>query len=205
MYCARQPTPIRKSRIRTSRSSPNDQGGPRPGRGEGNRAVARPGRPHFVQEFRFNQFDQRLWERYLWAAFRKLGFDLKQLESPDFICSAPGIAFTVEATTVAPSQTGPLALHPNPKTPDEVKAFLADCMPIKFSSSLMSKLNKVDAQGKHYWEREDTAGKPFVLAIADFHKRADQDSLGSMTFTHSALWPYLYGHRVEREMIDALP
>ena len=75
-------------------------------------------------------------------------------------------------------------------------------MPIKFGSSLVSKLNKVDAQGKRYWEREDTAGKPFVLAIADFHKRADQDSLGSMTFTHSALWPYLYGHRVEWEMVD---
>ena len=103
---------------------------------------------------------------------------------------------------MASSQMGPLATHPNPKTPDEVKSFLADYMPIKFGSSLMSKLNKVDAQGKHYWEREDTAGKPFVLAIADFHKRADQDSLGSMTFTHSALWPYLYGHRVEWEMID---
>jgi hypothetical protein len=161
-----------------------------------------PSDPHFVQEFQINQFDQRLWELYLWAAFRELGFDVKQLESPDFICSAPGIAFTVEATTVAPSQTGPLAVHPDPKTPDEVKAFLADYMPIKFGSSLMSKLNKVDARGKHYWEREETAGKPFVLAIADFHKRADQDSLGSMTFTHSALWPYLYGHRVEWEMTD---
>src|SRR3546814_5852801 len=29
-----------------------------------------------------------------------------------------------------------------------------------------------------------------------------QDQLGSMTFTHSALWPYLYGHRVEWEMVD---
>ena len=161
-----------------------------------------PSDPHFVQEFQFNQFDQRLWELYLWAAFRELGFDVKQLESPDFICSAPGIAFTVEATTVAPSQAGPLATHPNPQTPDEVKAFLANYMPIKFGSSLTTKLNKVDAQGKHYWEREDTVGKPFVLAIADFHKRADQDSPGSMTFTHSALWPYLYGHRVEWEMVD---
>ena len=103
---------------------------------------------------------------------------------------------------MAPSQAGPLATHPNPQTPDEVKAFLANYMPIKFGSSLTTKLNKVDAQGKHYWEREDTVGKPFVLAIADFHKRADQDSPGSMTFTHSALWPYLYGHRVEWEMVD---
>lgn len=132
----------------------------RPGR-EPARAVVReigpwlaPADPHFVQEFQFNQFDQRLWELYLWAAFRELGFDVKQLEAPDFSCSAPGICFTVEATTVSPSQTGPLAAHPNPQTEDEVKAFLTDYMPMKFGSSLISKLNKKDAQGRHYWDEK---------------------------------------------------
>lgn len=161
-----------------------------------------PSDPHFVQEFQFKQFDQRLWELYLWAAFRELGFDVTQLETPDFKCFAPGIEFTVEATTVAPSQAGPLAVHPNPQTPEEMEAFLTGCMPIKFGSALMSKLNKKDAQGRHYWEREETKDKPFVLAVADFHKRAEQDQPGSMTFSHSALWPYLYGHRVEWELID---
>jgi hypothetical protein len=182
----------------------------RPGR-EPARAVVReigpwlaPSDPHFVQEFQFSQFDQRLWELYLWAAFRELGFDIEQLESPDFMCRAPGIAFTIEATTVAPSSSGALAAHPNPRTPEEMKAFLADYMPIKFGSSLTSKLNKKDAQGRHYWERDETKDKPFVLAVADFHKRAEQDQLGSMTFTHSALWPYLYGHRVEWEIEDGL-
>jgi hypothetical protein len=135
-----------------------------------------PSDPHFVQEFQFKQFDQRLWELYLWAAFRELGFDVTQLENPDFMCRAPGIEFTVEATTVAPSQTGPLAAHPNPQTPEEMKAFLSDYMPMKFGSSLVSKLNKKDAQGRHYWEREHTKDKPFVLALADFHKQAEQDS-----------------------------
>lgn len=161
-----------------------------------------PSDPHFVEEFQFRQFDQRLWELYLWAAFRELGFDVKQLEAPDFICSAPGIEFTVEATTVAPSQTGPLAAHPNPKTAEEIKGFLADYMPMKFGSALVSKLNKRDAEGRHYWEREETKNKPFVLAVADFHKSADKDQLGSMTFTHSALWPYLYGERVEWEIVE---
>lgn len=180
----------------------------RPGR-EPARAVVReigpwlaPSDPHFVEEFQLRQFDQRLWELYLWAAFRELGFDVIQMEAPDFRCRAPGIEFTVEATTVGPSQTGVLAAHPNPRTAEEMKRFLEDYMPMKFGSSLMSKINKRDAQGKHYWEREDTAGKPFVIAVADFHKRAEQDQLGSMTFTHSALWPYLYGQRVEWEMVD---
>jgi hypothetical protein len=161
-----------------------------------------PSDPHFVQEFQFNHFDQRLWELYLWAAFRELGFDITQLEAPDFMCLAPGIEFFVEATTVAPSTSGALAAHPEPKTYDEMKEFLANYMPMKFGSALTSKLNKRDAQGRAYWERDDTKDKPFVLAVADFHKQADQDTLGSMTFTQSALWPYLYGQRVDWKIVD---
>jgi hypothetical protein len=180
----------------------------RPGREPARAAVKEigpwlaPSDPHFVKEFQFSQFDQRLWELYLWAAFRELGFDVTQLEAPDFLCRAPGIEFAVEATTVAPSQAGPLAIHPNPRTPKEMKEFLTDYMPMKFGSSLMSKINKKDAEGKHYWERKDTAGKPFVIAIADFHKQAERDQPGSMLFTQSALWPYLYGQRVDWEIVD---
>ena len=182
----------------------------RPGRAPA-RAVVReigpwlaPEDPHFVEEFQFHQFDQRLWELYLWASFRELGFDIKQLESPDFVCRAPGIEFGVEATTVAPSQSGALASHPEPKTNEEMQAFLANYMPMKFGTPLTNKLNKVDINGLHYWEREETKGKPFVVAVADFHKQADEHQLGSMTYTHSALWPYLYGHRVDWEVVDGV-
>ena len=162
-----------------------------------------PSDKHFIEEFQFRQFDQRLWELYLWAVFRDIGFDVTQMEAPDFLCQAPGIEFSVEATTVAPSQAGPLAIHPNPKTPDEMRAFLEGYMPIKFGSSLISKVNKTDAEGKHYWERRETVGKPFVIAIADFHREAQPDELVSLTtFTQSALWPYLYGRRVEWEIVD---
>ena len=60
--------------------------------------------PHFVREFQFSQFDQRLWEMYLWATFRELRFDVTQPEAPDFLCTVPGISFAVEATTVGPSK-----------------------------------------------------------------------------------------------------
>lgn len=180
----------------------------RPGR-EPARAVVReigpwlaPADPNFVEEFQFHQFDQRLWELYLWSAFRELGFDIEQLESPDFICSAPGIEFAIEATTVAPSQSGQLATHPEPKTPQEMKEFLANYMPMKFGTPLTNKLNKTDSQGRHYWEREETKDKPFVIAVADFHKQAEAHQLGSMTYTQSALWPYLYGHRIDWELVN---
>ncbi|MFO1101313.1 MAG: hypothetical protein U1E20_00230 [Methylocystis sp.] len=162
-----------------------------------------PSDPHFVKEFQQTAFDQRLWELYLWAAFREMGFDIEQPEAPDFLCSETGFAFTVEATTVAPSTSGALAEHPNPKTPEEMKAFLAGYMPMKFGSALTSKLNKTDKRtGKNYWERDETANKPFVIAIADFHKASSEEEPGSMVYTQSALWPYLYGHRIEWELID---
>ena len=158
--------------------------------------------PHFVKEFQENAFDQRLWEMYLWATFRELGFDITQPEAPDFLCAAPGIAFTVEATTVAPSTSGVLADRPDPRTPEDMAEFLAHYMPIKYGSSLTSKLNKKNKDGESYWQRGDAKGKPFLLAVADFHVSGSVNEPGSMSYTHSALWPYLYGHRVDWEFID---
>ncbi len=161
-----------------------------------------PADPDFVSEFQFNHFDQRLWEMFLWATFRELGFDVSQPEAPDFTCEAPGIAFTVEATTVGPSTSGVLADRPDPQTPEEMREFLAHYMPMKFGSSLTSKLKKKDKEGRSYWERGDAVGKPFLLAVADFHVTGGDGEPGSMTYTASALWPYLYGHRIDWEMID---
>jgi hypothetical protein len=158
--------------------------------------------PHFVSEFQFKQFDQRLWEMYLWATFRELRFDVTQPEAPDFLCKGPGFTFTVEATTVGPSKDGVLANHPDPQTPEEMDEFLAHYMPMKFGSSLKSKLNKKDKDGRSYWDRGGASDKPFLLAVADFHIPGGAAEIGSMTYTHSALWPYLYGHRVEWQLIE---
>ncbi len=156
--------------------------------------------PHLVSEFQTKGFDQRLWEIYLWAAFREFMLDVELLEAPDFRCRAPGIDFCVESTTVAPSLSGALAEHPMPNTKDEIAAFLKNYMPMKYGSALFSKLNKTDPQGRHYWEREASQNKPFVLAIADFHMPASSNQLGSMIYTQSALWQYLYDTRVYWEM-----
>lgn len=158
--------------------------------------------PHFVSEFQRKQFDQRLWELYLWACLRELDFKIRQPEAPDFLCSYPGVEFSIEATTTSPSLSGPLVEHPDPKTPEELREFLQGYMAIKFGSSLTSKLNKRTKTGENYWERGAAAGKPFVLAVADFHRSGKDGEIGSMTYTQSAIWPYLYGHRVEWETVD---
>ena len=43
-----------------------------------------------------------------------------------------------------------------------MQEFLADYMPMKFGTPLTNKLNKVDSEGRHYWEKEETKDKPFV-------------------------------------------
>ena len=101
-------------------------------------------------------------------------------------------------------QDGPLADHPNPQTPEERALFLNEYMPMKFGSSLMSKLDKTYLDGKHYWDLSRAQGKPFILAIADFHKPATDREFGSMLYTQSALWRYLYGYRVGWEMQDGV-
>ena len=156
--------------------------------------------PNLIKEFQEGQFNQRLWEIYLWAMFRDQGYDVEHLEAPDLKVTSPWFGFAVEATTIAPSTAGPLTDHPNPSTPEEIATFLSDYMPMKFGSSLTSKLNKVDANGMHYWEMPGFEGMPFVIAIADFHKEADEKSLGSMTYSQGGLYPYLYGTRVSVEV-----
>ncbi|MDM8011944.1 MAG: hypothetical protein QUV08_13370 [Parasphingorhabdus sp.] len=158
--------------------------------------------PHFVREFQRHQFDQRLWELYLWAMFREGGYDVEHLEAPDFKVSAPWGEFSVEATTVAPSQSGVMADHPNPASEAEIAEFLHGYMPIKYGSSLTGKLNRVSAAERRYWEEPEVEGLPFVLAVADFHKPAELGAPGSMTMSQSAIWPYLYGRTFHGEMVD---
>lgn len=158
--------------------------------------------PHLVKEFQESQFDQRLWEIYLWATFRDQGYDVEHRVAPDLIVTSPWYGFAVEATTVGPSTAGPLAKHPEPRTRDEIAAFLVDYMPMKFGGPLTSKLSKVDAQGRHYWQMPGAGGLPFVLAIADFHKAAAPGMPGSMCYSQGALYSYLYGLRATAELID---
>lgn len=160
-----------------------------------------PAETSFVKEFQSDHFDQRLWEIYLWASFQEMRLDVVQHSAPDFQCSASfrEIDFTVEATTVTPSTSGVLKDYPVLDTDEKMKAFLTSYMPMKFGSPLVSKLNKVNAKNQHYWEHDHSAGKPFILAIADFHRPGNHEKaeLGSMTYTQGAMFIYLYGHRVD--------
>lgn len=139
---------------------------------------------NFVEQFQTTGFDQRMWELYLFATFIEQGFLLDRTEAvPDFDCAGLAGRFTTEAVTVGPTRVGSEILPPpETDTPDKLRAYLEHYLPIKFGSSLTSKLRK------RYWERDNVKGAPFALAIADF------SSPGSMMHSSSSLERYLYGY-----------
>ncbi len=133
---------------------------------------------NFIQQFQSDGFNTRLWELYLRAFFHEEGFLLLDDHStPDYHLRKWEDVF-IEATTVNPSPS--FDISHEPATQAEIRALMKDYMPIKFGSALYSKLKK------KYWELPHVAGKALVFAIHDFHMA------GSMTWSHSALMPYLY-------------
>ena len=142
---------------------------------------------NFVEQFQSTAFDARLWELYLFAYLNEEGLWIdREHHAPDFMVTKYGETVCVEAVTVNPSQS-PMPGIDQAKlkspSPEYVAELLADYMPIKFGSPLFSKLSK------RYWELEHVQGKPLVFAIADFHET------GSMMWSSSALFQYLYGVR----------
>jgi hypothetical protein len=140
---------------------------------------------NFVVQFQTGGFDARLWELYLFAAFVEMGYRIDRTHAmPDFACEGILGDFYVEAVTVGPTQdrSGVVVPPPPTDTPEEMRTYRREYMPIKYGSPLTSKL------AKRYWDLPHVAGKPLVFAVHDFHAPL------SMLISRSALPAYLYGY-----------
>lgn len=140
---------------------------------------------NFVQQFQTTGFDARLWELYLFCYFTEEQLEIsRKYFAPDFLLAQGEMEVSVEAVIV--SNKNSYDIHrPFPQMEDIMQE--EKIMPSKWGSSLYSKLTHVDCRGIHYWEYQHTKGKPFVIAIADFH-----DAF-SMTWSQASLITYLYG------------
>ncbi len=139
---------------------------------------------NYIKEFQTHGFDARLWELFLYIFLYDAGFEFNQdYNAPDYLVSYFGKEVCVEAVTVNPSRNPDRPDPPPPQTDEEMQELCNDYMPIKFGSSLYSKLQK------KYWEKPHVQGKPLVIAIHDYHMP------GSMTWSRNALVEYLYGTR----------
>jgi hypothetical protein len=140
---------------------------------------------HYIREFQTGGFDARLWELYLYVYLHNAGFSIiSDCSAPDYHVSFFGEEFFIEAVTVNASQNPGRPDADNPESHEDILDLTNDYLPIKFGSSLFSKLRK------RYWEKEHVRDKPLIIAIHDYHMP------GSMTWSRCGLSEYLYGVRV---------
>jgi hypothetical protein len=138
---------------------------------------------HFIPEFQSVNFDARIWELYLFAAFTEQGFATSHdAPTPDFLWSGPKGSFAMEATTLNPPPRGARSL---PDEIPELVRYFENFVPIKLARSLGRKLR----HNPPYWSMDHTRGLPFVIAVQDFH------APNAMTQIAMVLRDYLYGLR----------
>jgi hypothetical protein len=147
--------------------------------GETYLAMPRPD-DNFVPDFRTNNFDARLWELYLLAAFREHLVTQDQ-PSPDFLIERAGHQCYVEAVTANPNEPRAPGFSPPARPPADNAERVVGPPAVRFAKTLRSKLQR------QYERYPHVRGKAFALAIADFHAPS------SMTWSCEALPSYLYG------------
>lgn len=140
---------------------------------------------NFVEQFQTTGFDPRIWELYLFATINEAGFVIdRTFNTPDITAVGLQGELCIEATTINPTldAAGQIVPIPSTDTPEEEQQYLNEYIPIRYAGPLTTKL------GKHYWEAPHVAGKPFALAIHDFHAPM------SMIWSRGGLATYLYGY-----------
>lgn len=144
---------------------------------------------NFIEQFQsLNGFDSRVWELYLFCFFREQFFSFKRnYHAPDYMIEKLTDEIAVEAVIV--SEKGQ-EKSIEPKSEKEIRELLKNETPLLFGNALFDKMKK------KYWEQEHVKGKPFVIAIADFH-----DNM-SMTWSYNGLLDYLYGYQYEHTFDD---
>jgi len=146
---------------------------------------------NFVEQFQTQGFDSRLWELYLFCYFNEEHLQInRSYNAPDFLLSNGKTEISLEAVIVGRKTPPSPYSNIEQLINVDVEKEIDNSMPILFGSPLYSKLNHTArVTGQHYWEFPHTLGKPFVIAIADFHEDF------AMTWSTTALVEYLYGYR----------
>lgn len=139
---------------------------------------------NFVEQFQTTGFDARLWELYLFAALTEAQLHVSRpSRAPDMLARGLFGEFALEATTIQPTRSASgTALAPTvPRDREKLDAYVQHYLPIRYAGPLTAKL------AREYWRRPAARGKPFVLAIQDFHAPL------SMCYSPGGLPIYLYG------------
>ncbi len=127
---------------------------------------------NFLKDFQSTGFDARTWELSLHAFFNET--ELDQLGTGgrvDFIVTNGNDVVGVEATTTQPPQ-GVAKTQPGPGLrgiiPEDIEEGIAEFVH-QLGKALRRKVGKRSAGGRAYWETDEIASRPFVLAVQTFH------------------------------------
>lgn len=142
---------------------------------------------NFARDLQTENFDSRIFELYLLACFREQGALVAQDHvSPDFFVERNGYECYVEAVTAnATDRTPKTALTTPTFAPISREERLTGAPAVRFAKTLRSKLQR------EYEALPHVTGRPFALAIADFHAPS------SMVWSREALPSYLFGVRAD--------
>jgi len=138
---------------------------------------------NWASDCRTGNFHAHLWEALLFASLREQGLLVKQDHpSPDFhVSNRKGGEAWIEAVTANPSVPYDHANAQEAAPPMDRQERMLGLAAERYAKTLKSKIDKGYARMPH------VVGKPFAIAIADFH------APGSMVWSRVALLGYLYG------------
>ncbi|OMG58188.1 hypothetical protein [Brevundimonas sp. ZS04] len=143
---------------------------------------------NFVTDFQTANFNARLFELYLLAAFREQGVEVSQdVVSPDFHLQRAGFEAWVEAVA---ANDGANQGFTQPVHAPNYRERMVGAPAVRFAKTLRRKLQR------DYHLFPHVQDKPFALALADYH------APGSMLWSREALPTYLYGDYAHVGMVD---
>lgn len=171
----------------------------------------------FIRGLQGNEFNSRLFELYLHAAFYELDFTIDHSNpQPDYLLTKHGQQVAVEAATVAELEEvgqdadlgagddaavgGDASESIDSELPrwggrkldqSAIKRLMQHVdneLPFKFQRTLAKKVrHRPEPLNLPYWELPHTKGKPFVIAVHDYSKNM------SMAMCSSPMQKFLYG------------
>ncbi|EHS50189.1 hypothetical protein PDO_2660 [Rhizobium sp. PDO1-076] len=154
-------------------------------------ALPRPDR-NWVSDCQTTNFHTRIWEAQLLASFREQGLLVEQpFESPDFRIENPlgGEAWVEAVTANAPVPYNHVNA-PFSDIPTSREETFFGSAAVRFAKTIGNKL------ARRYDQLPHIIGKPFILAVADFH------ASGSMMWSRESLIGYLQGSGATVAEID---
>lgn len=147
---------------------------------------------NWASDCRTENFHSRLWEALLLASFREQGLLVTQAHpSPDFhVSNRKGGEAWVEAVTANPAERYDHANAEEAPMPQERRELMLGAAAVRYAKTIKNKMDKGYSHMPH------VDGRPFAIAIADFH------APGSMVWSRAALMGYLYGLYAREVEVD---